>query len=123
MNTNQEREPRDAAALLLEIRHLWLKHDRGPALRGSDLVRAWAEVGRALGVVDESDAQSGEKAPIVTGWFADVDTEQSAYRWQPCLNLDAGHIPCFQVWFATKEECVDYIIKEILPHAGKMNDR
>ena len=54
------------------------------------------------------------------GWFADVDQEQcdTAQKWQPCLETGTGHIPCFEVWFDTKEACEAYIRDEILPIAG-----
>lgn len=53
------------------------------------------------------------------GWFADVDQDQTGeYVWQPCLNSNSGHIPCFEVWFKTKAECEDYIRDSILPFAG-----
>lgn len=43
-------------------------------------------------------------------WFADVDDEQDGdYVWQPCLETGVGHIPCFEVWFNSKEACEDWI--------------
>ena len=50
-----------------------------------------------------------------TGWFSDIDTEQTGdYIWQPCLQLDGGHCPCFQVWFDSKEACDAFIRDEVL---------
>jgi hypothetical protein len=46
----------------------------------------------------------------VSYWFADVDREAVApYVWQPCLETETGHIPCFEVWFRTERECEDWI--------------
>lgn len=60
----------------------------------------------------------------MTGWFADIGREGDAMpgMWQPCLDLDTGHIPCFDVWFKTKAECEAYIRDEIIPAAGRMTD-
>ena len=55
-----------------------------------------------------------------TGWFADIANvddpllKSDGYRWQPCLQLEGGHCPAFDVWFATKEECERFIKDEIL---------
>lgn len=44
------------------------------------------------------------------GWFADWDEDAiTVGGWQPCLETGQGHIPCFQVWFATKVECEQWI--------------
>jgi hypothetical protein len=50
------------------------------------------------------------------GWFADIDPEQAAseWPWQPCLQLDGGTCHSFETWFRTKQECVDYILSEII---------
>lgn len=45
-------------------------------------------------------------------WFADIDQdcpEDALPRWQPCLETGAGHVPCFEVWFPTRESCEDWI--------------
>jgi len=50
-------------------------------------------------------------------WFADIDQDQPAdqpYRWQPCLETGTGHIPCFEVWFPSKEDCEDWIRKYVI---------
>lgn len=51
------------------------------------------------------------------GWFADIDEDtgpSDPYRWQPCLETGAGHIPCFSVWFATEDECTQWIRENVL---------
>lgn len=49
------------------------------------------------------------------GWFGDVDPEaQSDYQWQPCLETGTGHVPCFDVWFATEAECVEWIRENVI---------
>jgi hypothetical protein len=56
-----------------------------------------------------------------TGWFADVsNAEQMPGMWQPCLETGTGHIPCFDVWFNSREECEAYIRDELLPIAGRI---
>jgi PadR family transcriptional regulator, regulatory protein PadR len=50
------------------------------------------------------------------GWFSDIDPEEApseTHQWQPCLQLD-GWCPNFDVWFASKEECDDFIRRDIL---------
>lgn len=45
-------------------------------------------------------------------WFADVDQDQSEsspYRWQPCFETGEGLIPSLPLWFASREECEDWI--------------
>lgn len=60
------------------------------------------------------------------GWFADVphrdddEPEMLRDKWQPCLETGKGMIPCFDVWFATKEECETFIRDEITPIAGTL---
>lgn len=57
--------------------------------------------------------QKTEKAG--RGWFADVDREQTTeYRWQPCLETGKGHVPCFQVWFASEAECEEWIAENVI---------
>lgn len=58
------------------------------------------------------------------GWFADIDRDQppGAYHWQPCLETGTGHVPCFEVWFATREECEAWIRETVLPIAGTLLD-
>jgi hypothetical protein len=50
-------------------------------------------------------------------WYADIDPEQELkqhnYKWQPCLQTSVGAHP-LSVWFRTKEECQNYIEKEII---------
>lgn len=54
------------------------------------------------------------------GWFADVSNDGvTADMWQPCLETGSGHIPCFDVWFDTREECETYIRDVIMPAATK----
>lgn len=51
------------------------------------------------------------------GWFSDcgdVSKQTGAYIWQPCLQLGGGHIPCFEVWFDSKEACDEFIRDEVL---------
>lgn len=51
------------------------------------------------------------------GWFADVrqDPEDGpADMWQPCLETGIGHIPCFDIWFATRQECEKWIAETVL---------
>lgn len=49
-------------------------------------------------------------------WFADWDKDNAvgAYGWQPCLETREGHIPCFEVWFDSKEACEDWIRKYVI---------
>lgn len=55
-----------------------------------------------------------------TGWFADIDPDQpKPYQWQPCLEMRTGHIPCFEVFFRSREDYEAWI-REILPPAGKI---
>lgn len=50
----------------------------------------------------------------MTGWFADIDKEaRSDYAYQPCLQLN-GMCLSFDVWFATEEECLDFIHNEVI---------
>lgn len=54
-------------------------------------------------------------APIRRGWFADVDPDQHGnYRYQPCLETGEGHIPCFEMWFDTEQECLDWISETVI---------
>lgn len=47
-------------------------------------------------------------------WFADVDREQRGdYIWQPVLQL-GGMCSSMSTWFASKQECEDFIREEIL---------
>lgn len=49
-----------------------------------------------------------------TGWFADIDSDQTGeYRWQPCLQLD-GWCPPLPVWFKTEQDCLDFIRTEVI---------
>ena len=49
------------------------------------------------------------------GWFSDYDDEaEEGYRWQPCLETGAGHVPSFQVWFSTKAECDAWIAENVI---------
>lgn len=56
------------------------------------------------------------------GWFADIDEDAPGdTQWQPCLNLESGHIPCFEVWFKTEQDCLDWIRREVIPAAGQVS--
>ncbi|MFD9739457.1 hypothetical protein [Umezawaea sp. NPDC059074] len=49
-----------------------------------------------------------------TGWFADVDPDVSDdHTWQPCLLLDDVRLS-LDLWFATEEECLAFIRKEVV---------
>jgi hypothetical protein len=60
-------------------------------------------------VFDWADTWAMTRAAPNTGWFADCggrdDPEWMREKWQPCLETGTGHIPCFDVWFDTKEAC------------------
>lgn len=48
-------------------------------------------------------------------WFAAVDDNTPVpYVWQPCLETEEGHIPCFEVWFETQEACEEWIEKYVI---------
>jgi len=48
-------------------------------------------------------------------WFADVAQDSKPpYVWQPCLETGTGHIPCFEVWFDSKEACEDWIRQNVI---------
>jgi len=49
-----------------------------------------------------------------TGWFADVDPDVSDdHTWQPCLLLDDIRLS-LDLWFATEEECLAFIRKDVV---------
>lgn len=49
------------------------------------------------------------------GWFSDVDREQKGeFVWQPCFETGEGHVPCFEIWFASKAECDEWIEMNVL---------
>ncbi len=49
-----------------------------------------------------------------TGWFADTsDDAPKNFPYQPCLQLD-GMCMDFDIWFATREECEEWIRKEVI---------
>lgn len=47
------------------------------------------------------------------GWFADVDPEMKAFKWQPCCQVD-GMVQSLDIWFSSKEGCEDWIREEVL---------
>lgn len=50
-----------------------------------------------------------------TGWFSDIDRDaRVGFQWQPCLETGGGHVPSFQVWFATKKECDRWIATYVI---------
>jgi hypothetical protein len=59
----------------------------------------------------------------VSHWFADVDDEDGVppYVWQPCLETGTGHIPCFDVWFDSKEKCEDWIREHVIGAGLELN--
>lgn len=49
------------------------------------------------------------------GWFADIDADAPAsHQWQPCFETGEGHIPCFQIWFETRDQCERWIQENLL---------
>lgn len=51
---------------------------------------------------------------VQLGWFASIDEESDPrWPWQPCLQLPSS-IGAMQIWFATEEECLDFIRTYIL---------
>jgi hypothetical protein len=58
------------------------------------------------------------------GWFADIGRADDRIpgMFQPCLEMDIGVVPSFDIWFDTQEACEEFIRDTILPIAGKMAD-
>lgn len=49
------------------------------------------------------------------GWFAEFDREASAgVPWRPVLQLDGGHAPDLDIWFASQQECEDWIRDNVI---------
>lgn len=55
------------------------------------------------------------------GWFADTAPFSDSDGWQPCLETGAGHVPCFDIWFKTEQECMNWI-REYALDAGMLDD-
>lgn len=48
------------------------------------------------------------------GWFADIDPEApAAYQWVPVVQTPGCCFP-LPVWFATEDECSDWIDSDII---------
>lgn len=49
------------------------------------------------------------------GWFADVDPDSTTeFAWQPCLNLNNGHIPSLAIYFKTRAECEQWMADSVI---------
>ena len=53
---------------------------------------------------------------LVRGWFADTDISPTGARlWQPNLQVNGAILP-LPVWLDTREECEDFIRRELVGH-------
>lgn len=68
----------------------------------------------ARGACTVCDLAYGRNAPA-RGWFADIDEEATgAHRWQACLETGTGIVPSISIWFATEEDCLQWIRENVL---------
>jgi hypothetical protein len=57
----------------------------------------------------------GRGVTAVRGWFADVDPDETGeHRWQACLETGTGIVPSVSIWFATEDDCTQWIRDNVL---------
>lgn len=55
-------------------------------------------------------------------WFAEQDPDEDGgalkYPWRPVLQLDGMVMRCDGPWFATEQDCLEFIRDNVIPRAG-----